>query len=95
MVLCVSFSFDNWTKYAQKEFENRAKDQNPWMEEDATDYKSFSLATKLMILSNLCEWQLDDPERFRANFDEEEEVAVEWVSCQSMNMYAIRIGNDG
>ncbi|KAF9080922.1 hypothetical protein BGX23_001509 [Mortierella sp. AD031] len=71
-------SFDNWIKYAQKEFEKRAQDQNPWLEEDAVNYESFSLATKLFILSSLCEWQLDDPERFRANFKEEEEVAVEW-----------------
>ncbi|KAF9116445.1 hypothetical protein BGX27_002477 [Mortierella sp. AM989] len=71
-------SFDNWIKYAQKEFENRAEDQNPWLEEDAHNYESFSLATKLMILSNLCEWQLDDPERFRSNFKEEEEIAFEW-----------------
>ncbi|KAG0239693.1 hypothetical protein BGX31_002544 [Mortierella sp. GBA43] len=71
-------SFDNWAKYAQKEFENRAPDQNPWNQEDETDYDNFDLATKLMILTNLCEWQLDDPERFRANFEEEEEVAVEW-----------------
>ncbi|KAF9198169.1 hypothetical protein BGZ49_001099 [Haplosporangium sp. Z 27] len=71
-------SFDNWIKYAQKEFEKRAEDQNPWVEEDAYNYEGFSLATKLMILGNLCEWQLDDPERFRSNFKEEEEVAVEW-----------------
>ncbi|KAF9996503.1 hypothetical protein BGZ79_009755 [Entomortierella chlamydospora] len=71
-------SFDNWIKYAQKEFENRAEDQNPWLEEDAHNYESFSLTTKLMILGNLCEWQLDDPERFRSNFKEEEEMAVEW-----------------
>ncbi|KAF9936497.1 hypothetical protein BGZ67_002266 [Mortierella alpina] len=71
-------SFDNWIKYAQREFEKRAEEQNPWLEEDAYNYESFSLATKLLILSNLCEWQLDDPERFRASFKEEEEVAVEW-----------------
>ncbi|KAG0288494.1 hypothetical protein BGZ98_004249, partial [Dissophora globulifera] len=72
-------SFDNWFKYAQKEFERRAADQNPWIEEEATNYEGFSLETKLFILSNLCEWQLDDPERFRSNFkEEEEEVAVEW-----------------
>ncbi|KAG0206086.1 hypothetical protein BGX28_002445 [Mortierella sp. GBA30] len=74
-------SFDNWFKYAQKEFEKRAEDQNPWLDEDAYNYESFSLATKLMILTNLCEWQLDDPERFRAHFKEEEEVAVEWTFC--------------
>ncbi|KAF9986531.1 hypothetical protein BGZ75_001708 [Mortierella antarctica] len=71
-------SFDNWIKYAQREFEKRAEEQNPWLEEDAYNYESFSLATKLLILGNLCEWQLDDPERFRASFKEEEEVAVEW-----------------
>jgi hypothetical protein len=87
MDLCVSISFDNWVKYAQKEFENRAQDQNPWLEDDATNYEGFSLTTKLTILGNLCEWQLDDPERFRANFDEEEEVAVEWVSCRPSNMH--------
>lgn len=72
-------SFDNWFKYAQKEFEKRAQDQNPWLEEDAVNYDYFSLQTKLFILSCLCEWQLDDPEQFRANFKEEDEVAVEWV----------------
>ncbi|KAF9911033.1 hypothetical protein EC991_004905 [Linnemannia zychae] len=71
-------SFDNWFKYAQKEFEKRAQDENPWLEEDAVNYEFFSLPTKLFILSSLCEWQLDDPEQFRANFKEEEEVAVEW-----------------
>ncbi|KAG0364039.1 hypothetical protein BGZ54_007899 [Gamsiella multidivaricata] len=73
-------SFDNWIKYAQKEYEKRADEQNPWLEEDATHYEGFSLTTKLQILSNLCEWQLDDPERFRSHFKEEEEVAVEWVN---------------
>ncbi|KAF9433136.1 hypothetical protein BGZ76_009836 [Entomortierella beljakovae] len=71
-------SFDNWIKYAQKEFENRAQEQNPWLEEDAYNYEGFSLSTKLVILGNLCEWQLDDPERFRLNFKEDEEIAVEW-----------------
>lgn len=71
-------SFDNWFKYAQKEFEKRAQDQNPWLEEDAVNYEYFSLETKLFILSSLCEWQLDDPEQFRSNFKEEDEVAVEW-----------------
>ncbi|KAF8941584.1 hypothetical protein EDD21DRAFT_138530 [Dissophora ornata] len=71
-------SFDNWIKFAQKEFEKRAVDGNPWLEEDATNYEDFSLETKLMILGSLCEWQLDDPERFRSNFKEEEELAVEW-----------------
>ncbi|ORZ04388.1 hypothetical protein BCR41DRAFT_401061 [Lobosporangium transversale] len=70
--------FDNWFKYAQKEYEKREDLENPWLEEEATHYEGFSLATKLSILSNLCEWQLDDPERFRAYFKEEEEVAVEW-----------------
>ena len=72
-------SFDNWFKYAQKEFEKRAQDQNPWLEEDAVNYEYFSLETKLFILTCLCEWQLDDPEQFRSNFKEEDEVAVEWV----------------
>ncbi|KAF9197076.1 hypothetical protein BGZ50_000026 [Haplosporangium sp. Z 11] len=71
-------SFDNWIKYAQREFEKREDEMNPWLEEDAPNYESFSLATKLMILMNLCEWQLDDPERFRANFKETEDIAVEW-----------------
>ncbi|KAF9579084.1 hypothetical protein BGW38_004814, partial [Lunasporangiospora selenospora] len=71
-------SFDNWIKYIQKEFEARLPDQNPWLEEDAYNYESFTLTTKLMILSNLCEWQLDDPERFRANVKAEEDVAVDW-----------------
>ncbi|KAF9934992.1 hypothetical protein FBU30_009415 [Linnemannia zychae] len=71
-------SFDNWFKYAQKEFDRRARDQNPWVEEDAVNYEYFSLPTKLFILACLCEWQLDNPEQFRSNFKEEEEVAVEW-----------------
>ncbi|KAI1311556.1 hypothetical protein EDD11_003438 [Mortierella claussenii] len=77
-------SFDNWIKYAQKEFESREEVENPWMEEDATHYEGFSLGAKLSILLNLCEWQLDDPERFRLNFKEDEEVAVEWSPKQEL-----------
>ncbi|KAF9426364.1 hypothetical protein BGZ94_006626 [Podila epigama] len=71
-------SFDNWIKYCQKEFEKRPEFPNPWIEEDAHHYEVFSLATKIMILSNLCEWQLDDPERFRGLLKIDEEIAIEW-----------------
>ncbi|KAF9382156.1 hypothetical protein CPB97_007324 [Podila verticillata] len=70
--------FDNWIKYCQKEFEKRGDEQNPWIEEDAHNYESFSLATKLMILTNLCEWQLDDPDRFRSILKVEDDNAIDW-----------------
>ncbi|KAG0098008.1 hypothetical protein BGZ93_001390 [Podila epicladia] len=71
-------SFDNWIKYCQKEFEKRGDQQNPWIEEEAHNYESFSLATKLMILTNLCEWQLDDPDRFRSILKVEDDNAIDW-----------------
>ncbi|KAG0339869.1 hypothetical protein BG004_006636 [Podila humilis] len=71
-------SFDNWFKYCQKEFEKRGNEQNPWIEEDAYNFETFSVATKVMILSNLCEWQLDDPEQFRTLLNVEEDIAIEW-----------------
>ncbi|KAG0051855.1 hypothetical protein BGZ83_003256 [Gryganskiella cystojenkinii] len=71
-------SFDNWIPYAQKEFEKREDERNPWLDTDeASSFEDFSLATKLLILTNLCEWQLDDPERFRAKLKQEEEVALD------------------
>lgn len=72
-------SFDNWIQYAQKEFEKREDEQNPWLKDSS--YEDFDLAAKLLILTNLCEWQLDDPERFRSKFKQEEEVAMDWVSA--------------
>ncbi|GJJ69678.1 hypothetical protein EMPS_02026 [Entomortierella parvispora] len=69
-------SFDNWIQYAQKEFEKREDDQNPWLKESS--YEDFDLTSKLLVLTNLCEWQLDDPERFRSKFKQEEEVAMDW-----------------
>ncbi|KAF9300608.1 hypothetical protein BGZ74_007691 [Mortierella antarctica] len=71
-------SFDNWIKYCQKEFEKRGDQQNPWIEEEAHNYESFSLSTKLMILTNLCEWQLDDPDRFRSILKVEDDNAIDW-----------------
>ncbi|KAG0237122.1 hypothetical protein BGW42_001698 [Actinomortierella wolfii] len=74
-------SFDNWLVYLRKEFVKRSPEQNPWMDlEDGTsiNYNDLPIETKVMILTNLCEWQLDDPERFRQSLKEDDELSFEW-----------------
>ncbi|KAF9974360.1 hypothetical protein BGZ73_002246 [Actinomortierella ambigua] len=74
-------SFDNWLVYLRKEFVKRSPEQNPWkdtIDEEPIDYDDFSIETKIMILTNLCEWQLDDPERFRQSLKEDDDLSYEW-----------------
>ncbi|KAF9158153.1 hypothetical protein DFQ26_007932 [Actinomortierella ambigua] len=81
ILLLFGASFDNWLVYLRREFVKRSPEQNPWgdMEDDEPiDYDDLSLETKVMILTNLCEWQLDDPERFRQSLKEDDELSYEW-----------------
>ncbi|KAG0938793.1 hypothetical protein G6F29_000856 [Rhizopus arrhizus] len=73
-----------WQSYFAKEFDKREYDkQNPLynivadQEQELVDFFTLSLETKIHLIHLLCEWQLDDPERFREHL-ESEEGSVQW-----------------
>ncbi|ORE05211.1 hypothetical protein BCV72DRAFT_142588 [Rhizopus microsporus var. microsporus] len=72
-----------WQTYFAKEFDKREPDMtNPFYNQQESiqttddssmlDFFQLSLETRVHLLYLLCEWQLDDPERFREHLDSEE-----------------------
>ncbi|KAL1922538.1 uncharacterized protein VTP21DRAFT_10077 [Calcarisporiella thermophila] len=68
---------DNWQHYLAKEHMKRDAECPLGTPEDLTDFYNLEVRSKLTMLHNLCEWQLDDPERFRQHVKDEEE-AFQW-----------------
>jgi hypothetical protein len=46
---------------------------------DTRDFYRLPLETRVLVLHDICEWQLDDPERFRRSVKSEEEC-IDWAS---------------
>ncbi|KAJ3089066.1 hypothetical protein HK102_007281 [Quaeritorhiza haematococci] len=67
---------ENWQTFLRREFGKRELEEPIEIPEDA-DFFSLSLRTKLLIIHNLCEWQFEDPERFRSSIKNEDD-AVSW-----------------
>ncbi|KAI7905681.1 uncharacterized protein BX663DRAFT_500560 [Cokeromyces recurvatus] len=85
-------NMSNWQTYFSKEFSKRkAESVNPFIainnnnkdDEQANDqnelvnYFTMDLDTRVYLLYLLCEWQLDEPEKFREHL-ESEEGSVQW-----------------
>lgn len=67
--------FDHLVRqYLQREPENRVLGS----EEEPIAWQSLDLGQKVQIIWQLCEWQLDDPSRFRSLLSSESDAAS-WV----------------
>ncbi|KAG1227697.1 hypothetical protein G6F68_007989 [Rhizopus microsporus] len=86
-----------WQTYFAKEFDKREPDiTNPFYNQQEStqttndpsmlDFFQLSLETRVHLLYLLCEWQLDDPERFREHLDSEEGSA-QWVGALETVVY--------
>ncbi|WVQ85710.1 hypothetical protein IAT38_007876 [Cryptococcus sp. DSM 104549] len=69
---------DNAFEHLRKQYLKRTPDDHPLgTEEEPVEWATLGLGQKVGILHQLCEWQMDDPARFRGLLKSEDD-AVSW-----------------
>ncbi|KAI7887306.1 hypothetical protein K492DRAFT_121455, partial [Lichtheimia hyalospora FSU 10163] len=75
---------DTWQMYFAREIDKRGElEENPFYEHESTkerrpiNYFDMPLELRVHLLNTLCEWQLDDAERFREHLDSEEDACID------------------
>jgi hypothetical protein len=74
-----SFSRSNVFDNLRKQYLKRRPEDTPFGSlEEPVEWATLGLSAKVQVLWELCEWQLEDPARFRALLKSEDDAAS-WV----------------
>ncbi|KAF0492196.1 Zinc finger, PHD-type, conserved site [Gigaspora margarita] len=82
-----TISLDNWEQHLHQQYQKYAPEKNPFGDEICTiKFEDISVKQKVLILHDLCQWQMRNPERFRnllSNQDNPQEWRVTPVGYDS------------
>ncbi|CAG8576645.1 41110_t:CDS:10 [Gigaspora margarita] len=82
-----TISLDNWEQHLHQQYQKYAPEKNPFGDETCTiKFEDISVKQKVLILHDLCQWQMRNPERFRnllSNQDNPQEWRVTPVGYDS------------
>ncbi|CAG8497949.1 9873_t:CDS:10 [Dentiscutata heterogama] len=73
-----NISLDNWEQHLLQQYQKHAPEKNPFGDETCSiKFEDMSVKQKVLILHDLCHWQMRNPDRFR-NFLSNQDNPQEW-----------------
>ncbi|CAG8614180.1 7978_t:CDS:10 [Dentiscutata erythropus] len=82
-----NISLDNWEQHLLQQYQKHAPEKNPFGDETCSiKFEDMSVKQKVLILHDLCHWQMRNPDRFRnllSNQDNPQEWRVSPVGYDS------------